>query len=172
MRVTGTHFNYFMICHRKLWLFANGLQMEHVSDLVAMGKLIHETSYPGRSSRFEEVEIGGIKIDFYDAKNKIIHEIKKSDKIEQAHEMQLKYYIWVLEQQGIEDVSGVLEYPRLHKTEKVYLSDIDRGEIPEMVSNIESIIMDDECPGKVKMGICRNCSYYDFCWCGEDDSND
>ena len=38
--------------------------MEHTSDLVYEGKLIHETSYPQRSERYEELEIDGIKIDF------------------------------------------------------------------------------------------------------------
>ena len=116
MQITGTHFNYYMICKCKLWLFANGITMESTSDLVSLGKLIHETTYPQRSERFKEVEIKGIKIDFYDQKNKIIHEIKKSDKRQEAHIWQLKYYIYVLEQEGIEKVSGVLEYPKLRKT--------------------------------------------------------
>lgn len=167
MHITGTHFNYFMICHRKLWLFANGLQMEQTSELVEMGKLIHETSYPFRPSKYEEIEIGGIKVDFYDPKNKIIHEIKKSDKLEEAHIMQLKYYIWVMEQHGIQDISGVLEYPKLRKTEKIYLNNIDRQEIPAMVSDIEVIIQDDRCPDKIKQGICKNCAYHDFCWSAE-----
>lgn len=169
MHITGTHFNYFMICHRKLWLFANGLQMEQTSELVEMGKLIHETSYPFRPSKYEEIEIGGIKVDFYDPKNKVIHEIKKSDKLEQAHIMQLKYYIWVMEQHGIQDISGVLEYPKLRKTEKVYLNNIDRQEIPAMVSDIEVIIQDDRCPDKIKQAICKNCAYHDFCWSAEID---
>ena len=82
MHITGTHFNYYFVCKRKLWLFANGINMEHTSDLVYEGKLIHETSYPQRSERYEELEIAGCKIDFYDANNKVVHEIKKSDKIE------------------------------------------------------------------------------------------
>lgn len=90
MQITGTHFNYFQVCHRKLWLFANGINMEHNSDLVYAGKLIHEESYPQRSERYEEIEIDGIKVDYYDAKRKVIHEIKKSDKVERAHEWQLK----------------------------------------------------------------------------------
>ncbi|MDD4227554.1 MAG: Dna2/Cas4 domain-containing protein, partial [Mariniphaga sp.] len=49
MHITGTHFNYYLICHRKLWLFANGINMESNSDLVYEGKLIHETSYSRRS---------------------------------------------------------------------------------------------------------------------------
>jgi len=101
MRITGTHFNYFLICPRKLWLFHNGIQMEQTSDLVYEGKLIHENSYPFRSDRFREVEIGGIKIDYYDHRNRVVHEIKKSDKREEAHIWQLKYYLYVLEQCGV-----------------------------------------------------------------------
>lgn len=168
IRITGTHFNYYMICHRKLWLFANGLQMEHTSELVEMGKLIHETSYTERSDRYQEVEIGGIKVDFYDAKRGIIHEIKKSDKIEKAHEMQLKYYLWVFEQHGINVNYGILEYPKLRKTEEIYLTDVDREEIPAMICEIEELIQNEQCPGKIKIGTCKSCSYFDFCWCGEE----
>lgn len=126
MNITGTHFNYYQVCKRKLWLFANGLNMEHTSDLVYDGKLIQETSYPQRSERYEELEMGGIKIDFYDARNKIIHEIKRSDKVEIAHEWQVKYYIYVLEKTGVEGVLGILEYPTLRHTARVTLSDDDR----------------------------------------------
>lgn len=167
MNITGTHFNYYHICHRKLWLFANGINMEQTSNLVYDGKLIHEHSYPQRPERYEEVEIGGCKIDFFDAKKKVIHEIKKSDKLEHAHIMQLKYYIWVLEQHGIEDVSGVLEYPKLRKTEKIYLSDFDRQQFPSIINSIKAIIQDEYCADKVKKGICKNCAYNDFCWSTE-----
>ena len=60
MTITGTHFNYYQLCHRKLWLFANGINMEQESDLVYEGKLVHESSYPQRTSKYEEVEIDGI----------------------------------------------------------------------------------------------------------------
>ena len=169
MQVTGTHFSYYFICHRKLWLFANGINMEHTSDLVYEGKLIHETSYPQRSERYEEIEIGGVKIDYYDRHNKVIHEVKKSDKIESAHEWQLKYYIYVLEQHGIEGVSGILEYPALRKTDKVYLSDRDREEIAEISKCITAIIELELCPDRIKQGICKNCSYYEFCWVEEEE---
>lgn len=72
MTITGTHFNYYQLCHRKLWLFANGINMEQESDLVYEGKLVHESSYPQRTSKYEEVEIDGIKVDYYDAKNILV----------------------------------------------------------------------------------------------------
>jgi CRISPR-associated protein Cas4 len=167
MHITGTHFNYYFVCKRKLWLFANGIAMEHTSDLVYDGKLLHETSYPQRPERYEEMEIDGIKIDYYDARNKIIHEIKKSDKIEEAHEWQVKYYIYVLERNGIYGVSGLLEYPALRQTNKVLLTDIDRIHIVEIENDIRCIIESDECPGVIHSRICKNCSYYDFCYSGE-----
>ena len=72
MTITGTHFNYYQLCRRKLWLFANGINMEQESDLVYEGKLVHESSYPQRTSKYEEVEIDGIKVDYYDAKNILV----------------------------------------------------------------------------------------------------
>lgn len=171
MNITGTHFNYYQVCKRKLWLFANGINMEHSSDLVYEGKLIHETSYPQRPERYEELEIGGCKIDFYDACNRVIHEIKKTDKVERAHEWQLKYYIHVLERNGVEGVSGVLEYPTLHQTKKVELSDSDRKQLEIIEADINKIIHSEQCPGVIHSRICKRCSYYDFCFVCERENN-
>lgn len=168
MQITGTHFNYYMLCHRKLWLFANSISMEHTSDLVYEGNLIHENTYPQRSEKYSEVELDGIKIDFFDQKNKVVHEIKKSDSHEEAHEWQVKYYIYVLERNGIQDVTGILEYPKLRETKKVELTPEDRLEIREMEQQIESIISGETCPDRLPQKRCKNCSYFDFCWSGED----
>ena len=80
MLLTATHINYYHVCHRKLWLFANGIRMEHTSDVVAEGKLFGETTYPERAEKYTEIEMDGIKIDFYDAKNKVVHDVKKAIK--------------------------------------------------------------------------------------------
>ena len=77
INVTGTLINLYQVCKRETWLHANGIRMEHTSDVVMEGKLVHETSYPNRAARYEEVRIGGSVIDFYDPKEKVIHEIKK-----------------------------------------------------------------------------------------------
>lgn len=167
MQITGTNFNYYFVCHRKLWLFANGISMEATSDLVYEGRLLHGHSYPQRSEKYQEIEIGGIKLDYYDARNKVIHEIKKSDKFEEAHEWQLKYYMYVLENMGIEGVTGILEYPALRKTDKVSLSSIDRGTIETIKNAITGIVGSDTCPPGIQTSRCRNCSYFDFCWSGE-----
>lgn len=167
MQTTGTHINYYIVCKRKLWLFANGLNMEHTSDLVAEGKLIHESSYPQRSENFQEIAIDGVKIDFYDRKNKVVHEIKKSKKVENAHRWQLKYYLYVLKENGIDGATGILEYPKLRKTEEVALNGEDIRYIESIKKEIAKIIQSPDCPPRVEKKICKNCSYHDFCWVSE-----
>ena len=142
--------------------------MENTGGLVYEGELIHEDSYPRRGEKFREIEIDGIKIDYYDPRNKVIHEIKKSDRHEEAHEWQLKDYLEVLEQNGREDITGVLEYPRLHRTQEVFLTTPDREAISNMTIEIGKIIQNGKCPEKMRKSRCKNCSYFDFCWSGED----
>jgi len=166
MHLTGTHINYYFSCKRQLWLFANSMQMEHTSDLVYEGKMIHETVYPQRSAKYEEVQIGGIKVDFFDKKDKVIHEIKKSPKLKSAHIWQLKYYIYVFEKAGIEGTSGILEYPKQRKIEKVILSPEDKKRIEEIEQEIMEIIHSEQVPEIEKKPRCKKCSYYDFCFVG------
>jgi len=141
--------------------------MEHTSDLVFEGKLIHETTYPQRSEKYSEIEIDGIKIDYFDAKNKIIHEIKKSDKLEISHEWQIKFYIYTLLQNGTEGVKGILEYPKLRQKKEVYLSSLDIEELHNIVNKILQIAESETAPDKNKLQRCKKCSYFDFCWVDE-----
>lgn len=166
MLITGTHFNYYQVCKRKLWLFANGVNMEDTSDLVYQGKVIHETTYLQRSDKYKEVEINGIKLDFYDSKNNVIHEIKKSRKEHESHLLQLKYYIYKLEEAGVEDVTGVLEYPKEHITEEVLLADFEREKLNQVEKDIPDIVKG-ECPPRINKTKCKKCSYFDFCYSGE-----
>lgn len=141
--------------------------MEHTSELVSEGKLIHETSYPQRAEKYTELELDGAKIDFYDAKNKVVHEIKKSDKVEKAHIAQVKYYLYLLKINGIDGAEGVVEYPKLRQKELVQLQEEDIPEIERWKEDIKDIIHADICPPLHRMKICSKCSYLDFCFSGE-----
>ncbi|MBA3648781.1 MAG: CRISPR-associated protein Cas4 [Chitinophagales bacterium] len=167
MPLTATHIAYYHLCRRKLWLFANGITMEHTSDLVADGRFIHENSYERRADKFSEVEIDGSKIDFYDAKNKVIHETKRSAAREVAHGWQVKYYIYLLKKSGIEGVSGKIEYPVFHQCTDVLLTQDDEIYIEKTIRNIEELTASPACPPKIEKKKCRYCSYFDFCWSEE-----
>ena len=168
MNITGTHIAYLFVCHRKLWLFANGIQMEQTSNIVAEGKLIAETTYLDRARKYTELAIEGIKIDFYDAANKVVHEVKKSDKVEQAHIAQVKYYLAILVRNGIQKPSAIIEYPKLKQRELLdwddhYLEDAKKWEV-----EIENIVSSEVCPQVINKPICKSCSYYEFCYVKED----
>ena len=167
MQITGTHIAYLHTCHRKLWLFAHGIQMEHNSEIVAEGKLISETTYLDRARKYTELAIEGVKIDFYDAKNKVVHEVKKSDKVENAHMAQVKYYLVVLARNGIVNPSAILEYPKLKQREIVNWEDFYHVEANVWEQNVSDIIADNTCPPVIKTKICKSCSYYELCYVGE-----
>lgn len=168
MRITGTHIAYLHTCHRKLWLFANGIQMEHTSEAVAEGKLLGETTYTGRAQKFTEIEIDGVKIDFYDANSKVVHEVKKSAGLEQAHVAQVQYYLYKLMQKGIEGATGMLEYPKLKQRQEVPA--LTAGQVAGIGAwerQVAEITSSSACPGVIKSKICKRCSYEDFCYSTE-----
>ncbi|MGB0430968.1 MAG: CRISPR-associated protein Cas4, partial [Bacteroidia bacterium] len=116
-----------------------------------------------------ELDLGVAKIDFYDATNKVVHEVKKSNKLEHAHIWQVKYYLYLLEQMGIESATGLLEYPKLRKTEEVDLSQADKEYIDDALIKIQDLLANEQCPERIKKSFCRSCSYHDFCWVGDDE---
>lgn len=164
MHPTGTHIAYLHLCHRKLWLFANGLSMEHTSALVAEGKLIDEHSYPQRAGRWQELAIEGIKIDHYDAQAGIVREVKKSNRKESVHIAQVKYYLFVLQRNGVKVSHGILEYPKMRSKEEVWLTEEDQQLIPAWELEVLRIIQLENCPDRIEKKICKKCSYYDFCY--------
>ena len=144
--------------------------MEQESDLVAEGKLIEDTAYRRRAEGFTQVSMEGMKVDYYDHRERVIHETKKSDKIESSHEAQVKYYIWRFEKEGIKGVTGIIEYPKLRHRTRVVLTDDDRKSIPAWIGNIEKIVESDRCPPRIESKICKRCAYFEFCYSGEKDS--
>lgn len=170
MRVTGTQIAYYNICHRKLWLFSNGVTMEQTSDLVSEGKLIAETTYLDRSRKYTELELGPIKIDFYDARNRVIYEVKKSKALDKAHIAQVKYYMYVLLRHGVEAPSAILEYPKIKHRELVEWSDNIITQVETWIEGVGTISESQSCPPiLLNNAICKKCSYYDFCYIGEEE---
>src|SRR5690554_5085659 len=129
---------YYFVCKRKLWFFINNITMEENSELVGIGKLIDETSYKREKKHILIEE--NINIDFL-KDWKVVHEVKKSRKIEEASKWQLKYYIWLLKKKGVAIEKGVLDYPLLRKREEIFLSDEDDQKFKEILQEIETIAL-------------------------------
>jgi CRISPR-associated exonuclease Cas4 len=179
MTINATLINYLHLCHRKVWLHYHAIRMEHTSDIVSEGKLIGEESYPQRADKNQEVEVSyefilpseevincTAKIDFYDAKRGIVHETKKSTAKEKAHIAQVQFYLYLLRKNGVEANHGLIEYPKLRITERV---DLDDEQIVEnWICTAKEIIEREKCPATLPKNKCTKCSYFDFCWSGEE----
>ncbi len=176
MNINATLINLYRVCPRECWLHANGIRMEQTSDLVLDGKIIEEESYQQRSEKYSQIELSydfdGVsltgKIDFFDNKNRIIHETKRGNKVEDAHIWQVKFYLWLLKLNEIKAENGIIEYPKLRETTKVCLDANDIKELEENVIIIKALIEGDICPPVLNSKICKSCSYYDFCYAGEE----
>ena len=162
--ITATLINLYHVCTRELWLHANEIRMEHNSQAVSEGKLIGENTYLDRPEKYTELLIDNVKIDYYDAKNKVVHEVKKSNKVEQAHEAQVKYYLYVLHCNGVEGAIGIIEYPTLRHTTLVILTSEDIIEIQTWEKEILNIIKQTTIPPIINKPVCKKCSYYEFCY--------
>lgn len=152
---------YNFVCTRKLWYFSNDLNMEFNSELVGIGKLIDETSYSREKKNILIDEV--INVDFL-KDWKVIHEVKKSRKMDEAAKWQLKYYIWVLRNKGVDIEKGVLDYPLLRKREDIYLDKVEEEELLVVLDEIQEIITKGVPPIVIKKGICKKCAYYELCY--------
>ncbi|MCO6488646.1 MAG: CRISPR-associated protein Cas4 [Phaeodactylibacter sp.] len=162
--ISATHISYYHLCHRKLWLFHRKIKMEHTSDTVYEGKLIGSQAYARRAGRWRELSLGPIKVDHFDPRQKLVREVKKSPKLEASHVAQVKYYLYYLEQAGVDNPRGLIEYPKHRKTTDVRLTGADRQEIRGWEAEIERIVQQPNCPELVRKSYCRQCAYRDFCF--------
>lgn len=181
MTITATLVNILNICHRELWLHANGIRMEHTSEIVAEGKLIGLESYPQRAERYTEIKVSAqfphpspqpislaAKIDFFDPASGVVHEIKKSNAKEHAHVAQVQFYLYVLHLNGIAANYGLLEYPKLRLTERVSLTPTDQQLLEAQILKTYEIANCEFCPDRLPVSKCKSCSFFEFCWVGEE----
>jgi len=165
MNITGVKVNYYFICKTKLWLFSHNIQMEKENENVQLGKFIHESRY--KRAQKDIIIDNTISIDFVKKGDILeVHDIKKSRKMKESHKWQLIYYLYYLYQRGV-DAIGVLNYPLLNKKETIIPDKKDFENMKNIISNIKNIISGD-IPSPVKRGICKKCSYFEFCFGGEE----
>lgn len=167
IRYTAVQVSYYVVCPRKLWLFSKGIAQEYESEDVAIGRLIDEVFYKRQRDREEDytVLMDRLKIDFLTVGDGVIvNEVKKSKALERAHIVQVKYYLWAFKKLGVKVKYGIIRYPKLRRTEKVYLSDEDEREIEEILKGIDSVLSLPVPPPPINASYCKRCAYYSFCY--------
>lgn len=161
MEITGTMVYYYFVCQRKLWYFANEINMEQNSELVSIGKILDETSY--RREKKGILIDNTINIDFI-KNGAVLHEVKKTKAIEDAGIWQLKYYMYYLQKRGVKTREAKIDFPLLRQAKQVSLEEEDIEIIENVIKNIEEIIAQEKPPENIDKKICKKCAYYDLCY--------
>ncbi|SNZ16160.1 CRISPR-associated exonuclease, Cas4 family [Hydrogenobacter hydrogenophilus] len=161
LKFKGTQVAYAVVCPRKLWLFSKGISLESTSDRVALGKFLDETSFKGTKGYSDE----RVSIDFLTVEDGlVVHEVKLSNSLEEAHELQIKYYIYYLRSHGANANYGLLHYPRHRKIKKVQLTSEDEKNMDQILCYIDSIIKSPKPPPVIEKPYCKECAYYHLCY--------
>lgn len=163
MKVNGTLINYYFHCKRQCYLHGNRLNLEDNSEIVKIGKAIHEDK--ASKSNNSEIEIDNIKLDKLTSEYLI--EIKKSDADIEAGKWQLLYYLKILKSKGIIR-KGKLECIEKNKSDtKIIYVDLDEKneeELDKYINKIDQLISNDKIPEVLNKQQCKKCAYYEYCY--------
>lgn len=161
--LNGTLVNYYLHCKRQCWLHGNRVNLEDNSENVKVGKALHEIK--AEQSSQTELAIENIKVDKL-TKDYLV-EIKKSDADVEAVTWQVLYYLKVLKSKGIEK-KGKIEFIEKSKTENkiVYVEYTEEAEkiLKEMEKDILKLLEGELPEKKAKLGTCKKCAYYEYCY--------
>lgn len=162
MKVNGTLINYYFHCRRQCYLHGNRLNLEDNSEIVKIGKALHEEKATNDNS---EISIDNIKID--KLTNEYLTEVKKSDADVEAAKWQLLYYLKVLKDKGIIR-KGKLECIEKNKSDTKILyfeltSEIEI-ELLNYIDKIERLLIGNKVPEVLNKRKCKKCAYYEYCY--------
>lgn len=163
IRVNGTLINYYFHCKRQCYLHGNRLNLEDNSELVQIGRAIHEVK--AQESEHTEIAIENIKLDKLTAE--YLTEIKKSDADMEAGKWQLYYYLKVLKDKGIVR-KGRLIFEEKNKAKQaaviLELDDVQEQKLERIQTEIEELLLSDEVPKAEEKAGCKKCAYYEYCF--------
>lgn len=163
MKVNGTLMNYYIHCKRQCYLHGNRLNLEDNSEIVKIGKAIHEEK--ASQSDNTEIMIENIRLDKLTAE--YLTEVKKSDADQEACKWQVLLYLKILKDKGIIR-KGKIEFIEKNKTDKkIVIVELDKQNeqlLETYIDQIELLIIGDEIPDVLNKSGCKKCAYYEYCY--------
>lgn len=163
MKVNGTLINYYFHCKRQCYLHGNRINFEDNSELVKIGRAIHEERAENKNNT--EIAIENVRLD--KLTGEYLTEIKKSDADIEAAKWQVLYYLSVLKTKGIIR-KGKLEFVEKNKKDKkiiiLELTDELEVQLQNYIHDIENLIEQEEIPPCIQKNGCKKCAYYEYCY--------
>lgn len=158
--ITGVMVQYYVVCKRELWFYANQINMNYNNDDIDIGKLIHDKSY---SRENKEIRIDNIVCDYIkNDEDLTIFEVKKSSKLSIGAKYQLYFYLYSIHNIN-PNVKGVLVYPKERKKEEISLSNEIIEEMESILNGIIEICDLNKPPAAEKKNYCKRCSFFELC---------
>lgn len=158
--ITGTIVNYYYHCKRQCWLFSNKLNLEHNSEDVRIGKILHEIKNEKATDAIDNIKVDKITSEY-------IVEFKKSDADLIAASEQLKYYLYVLNKKGIERKGKLECFEKNKQNKKVHIIELKMEEVEELekkYADINEFIESLTPPNPVYSNKCKKCAYFYYCF--------
>ncbi|MEM0134371.1 MAG: CRISPR-associated protein Cas4 [Thermoplasmatales archaeon] len=160
--INGTLIWYSVVCKREVWLMSRQLTPDENYESVVQGRTIHEQHYTRGK---KELSIENSKIDMMQRKDGsiLVTEIKKSSRFIEPSILQLKYYLSLFHEKGVEAI-GLLRFPTEKKQIEVNLTNDDISILEEVKSNILDIVRLETPPKPIRITFCKSCAYSEYCW--------
>ncbi len=162
MKVNGTLMNYYFHCKRQCYLHGNRLNLEDNSEIVKIGKAIHE-----EKAKQENSEIAMENITLDKLTKEYLTEIKKSDADVEASKWQLLLYLKILKDKGIIR-KGKLEFIEKNKIDKktivIELGEEEEKQLDKYIYEIEQLLQKEHIPEPLNKAKCKKCAYYEYCY--------
>ncbi len=166
-RFTGTQLNYLEVCHRKLWLFSHGIEMERENEAVQIGKSIGAASYDREKKEINldnQIVLDWAETRVGDDGLLTIHEVKKSKAVRAAHRLQMLFYLRFLKNKGVA-ARGIIDYPEIKARETIELTPGAEIELQGALEEVKAIVESPGAPARLdKLSFCSKCAYFDLCY--------
>lgn len=158
--ITGTIVNYYFHCKRQCWLFYNKINLEDNSEDVRIGRVLHELKNENPPETIDNIKLDKITPEY-------VVEVKKSDADLAAAKAQLEFYLFTLNNKGI-NRQGKLECVEKNKQDKkihvINFNESDIQRLTALYQQIGDFLNTQHPPDAILEKKCRKCAYYDYCF--------
>jgi len=162
MKLSGSIIQAYLICKRQAWFVSRQIEGDQYNEFLEIGRMLSEVTYRREK---KEVITGRNKIDLIRNEDGVLTvvEVKKSSKRIKASKMQLLNYLYFLSEKGYK-VCGEVRIPKEKKIIPVEFGDREKKAIEDLHTEINQLLTKEKPPAKKLLGVCKNCSYFEFCW--------